>query len=323
MTGPNHEDDDPATARILSESLRRAPLDEAAYARIRVAAAAEWRTSTPRRLGWTPARRWSVVVLAASIVMALAVALVATRPAHPVQVLGALTRGGLVQHSLLAADRVLPPGSPLLTGENLTTITAALVKVNGGGTLRIAPNSQIQVTAMDGITLQAGEIYVDLPPRSTSVWVQTSYGRVEHVGTQFDVTVSQGLRIRVREGQVRLTTAAQVQLAGAGTELLLHNGRVQQHTIATHGADWSWVEALEPDYSIDNRPLIEFLQWSARETGRHLQFADDRTRKLTESVRLHGSIGGLSPQAALETVLATTTLRYELAGDTIKVSSGG
>ena len=58
-----------------------------------------------------------------------------------------------------------PPRCPLPTGENLTTITAALVKVNGGGTLRIAPNSQIRVTAMDGITLQAGEIYVDLPLR--------------------------------------------------------------------------------------------------------------------------------------------------------------
>jgi hypothetical protein len=54
-----------------------------------------------------------------------------------------------------------------------------------------------------------------------------------------------------------------------------------------------------------------------------VSFDDDRARELAERTRLHGSISGMRPDEALRTVFATTSLRYDLDGDLIKVSSGG
>jgi ferric-dicitrate binding protein FerR (iron transport regulator) len=169
---------------------------------------------------------------------------------------------------------------------------------------------------------------VDLPPvlpRASAFVVRTPLGLVEHLGTQFDVaTVDHQIRIRVREGEVRLRRGSDAETVAAGMELLVSKtGPPSLHSISTHDSQWSWIEALQPDYDIENRQLLDFLQWTARETGRKLSFGDDRARDVAERTRLHGSVRGLPPAKALEMVLATTSLRYEFADDLIRVSSGG
>jgi hypothetical protein len=68
---------------------------------------------------------------------------------------------------------------------------------------------------------------------------------------------------------------------------------------------------------------LDFLQWTARETGRRLDIADEATEHAIGRTRLHGSVRGLTPLEALGRVLSATSLRFDLREDAIRVSSGG
>jgi ferric-dicitrate binding protein FerR (iron transport regulator) len=307
------EEQDPAE-RTLETGLRRTPLSDEAYARIRSVVAAEWRDHVrPRR---RPSLRWGA--LAASVAAALVVAAILLHPFTNKPVLGVVIR---------AASGDLAPGALVRAGEAMATHGPVLVELRGGGSLRIGSGTRLEALDANRVMLQAGELYVDLPPavpRTDTFEVRTPLGRVEHLGTQFDVAVSQDVRIRVREGRILLRRGSETETAAAGTELLVSStGPTSRRAIATHGPEWSWMESLQPPYSIENRSLTDFLQWAARETGRRVRFADDHARELAERIRLHGSISGMLPRQALETVFATTSLQYDLEDDLIKVSSGG
>lgn len=318
------EDDRPLES-ILEEGLRRTPLGDAAYARMREAVAAEWREAVR-----PPSRRplfWSAI--AASLVIASVFAVGLLHPFTKLPVIGVVARTGsgplISPRALLLPDQQREAGSPFRTGDVLLARGPALVELAGGGTLRMAGGARVKALAPGQIMLEAGEVYVDLPPEVPSAsgfLVRTPLGSVEHLGTQFDVAIGRDLRIRVREGSVRLRRGATTETAAAGTELVVPpTGPTTVLPISTHGSEWSWIEALEPDYIIENRSLIEFLQWAARETGRRLSFGDDRARETAERTHLHGSITGMPAFQALQTILATTSLRYDLEGDLIRVSS--
>ena len=81
------------------------------------------------------------------------------------------------------------------------------------------------------------------------------------------------------------------------------------------------METLAPEFEIEGQPLAGFLDWVARETGRHIQFADTGVRDTALRTRLHGSIRGLAPLEALGRVLSTTSLRFEVHDDIIRISS--
>jgi ferric-dicitrate binding protein FerR (iron transport regulator) len=222
----------------------------------------------------------------------------------------------------------LRPGDALRTAETVTVHGSALITLNTGGTLRIARGSIIRALNPYDIELLSGQLYVDLPtrvPRVPSFTVSTSLGSIEHVGTQFEVTTgAHELSIRVREGEVRVRRSTGTENAKAGTELIVpRSGLVVRRSVATFGRQWAWVEALAPDYDVENRPLAEFLDWAARETGRRLEISDTHARQLAEQTRLHGSVRDLTPVEALDAALSATSLRFELREDTIRVSSGG
>jgi len=131
------------------------------------------------------------------------------------------------------------------------------------------------------------------------------------------------VRIRVREGRVRLRSESNETLLEAGTELTAdRKGHIARGRIASHAPDWLWVAALTPDYEIEGRPLVDFLQWAARELGCEVRFSDSRAREVAERTVLHGSVKGREPMDALRSVLSTTSLTYEIRGDTIWIQSG-
>ena len=68
-----------------------------------------------------------------------------------------------------------------------------------------------------------------------------------------------------------------------------------------------------------NKSLLDFLKWAARETGRDLQFESDESRMFAMRTDVHGSVEGLTPDEALEAILATTTVRYQIADDRILI----
>jgi hypothetical protein len=318
--------DDAATEAALAAALRVRPLSAEGLASVRAATLREWRavTAVARHRRQT---RW--IALAAAVVGATVGTVLLLPPAAEAPVLGSLVRvdgpapeirAGLFRH------RILDPGDRLRSGESVTTRGPALVALERGGTLRLAPGSVFEVQGQSALDLQRGTIYLELPAGrddSVPVTIDTPAGRVQHIGTQFEVASFGGdVRIRVREGRIRFISSTGAVVADAGTELLVSAAGTQsRRPMPTYGRDWLWIAALAPDYELENKRLIEFLEWSSRETGRKLDFADRYASELAGRTILHGTIRGREPLDALASVLATTSLRYELRGDTIRVHS--
>jgi hypothetical protein len=227
-------------------------------------------------------------------------------------------RAGLFQ------QRDLKDGEALRVGDRLTTRGAALIALAHGGTLRLAPNSSLAIDSPSQLSLQRGLIYVDIPPENGAVErlrVATFAGAIEHVGTEFEVfSDDRTVRVRVREGRVRFLGNTDTIVAIAGTELLAAPGKtIARRSIDTYGGEWLWTAALAPDYDIEGKSLIGFLNWVSRELGRPVDFADANARQVADRTILHGSVRGQPPLRAMSNVLLTASLTYDLRGDTIWV----
>ena len=322
--------DEGVAERVLREGLRTPALSPEAMQRIRAATQTEWRANVQAP---THARTRRLSLAAAASVLMLAAAIgwnvFMTTTGDTGALLGEVARfeaPGLVESGYLRRDVAMNPGASLRAGQSFDVRGDSLITLAGGGNLRLARASSIQVLASNAVKLERGEIYVDIPPGSRGsdrFMVVTPAGEFRHVGTQFAVAIVNGMtRLRVREGSVQWNATDGESTVNAGTEVVIdHNRTVTRRPIATAGHDWAWAESMAPDIEIENRPLQEFLVWFSRETGRKLELADDEVRKQTATIRMHGSVRGLTAMEALSAVMAATTLRFELPEGAIRVSS--
>jgi ferric-dicitrate binding protein FerR (iron transport regulator) len=313
--------------RALRENLHVPPLSPEALARIRRATEAEWRANLPRPAG----KRWLPFAAAASLAVLAAAtwnffAGGSTAPAG--EMLATLARApapGVVELRPLWREAAMSVGSMVHSGQDLAARGGALLALRGGGNLRLAPGSELEVLSADAVRLARGELYVDIPPGEqggSSFTAVTAAGEFRHVGTQFALAVIDGAtRLRVREGSVAWDAMEGGSTVSAGTEMIIdRDRRVTRRTIAATGEAWSWTESMAPEVDIENRPLSEFLDWVARETGRRLVIADENTRGQIGAIRTHGNVRGLEPLKALEAVMAATSLQLDLPAGTIRVS---
>jgi len=323
-------EDEGVAERVLREGLRTPALSPEAMQRIRAATQTEWRANVQAP---THARTRRLSLAAAASVLMLAAAIgwnvFMTTTGDTGALLGEVARfeaPGLVESGYLTRDVAMNPGASLRAGQSFDVRGDSLITLAGGGNLRLARASSIQVLASNAVKLERGEIYVDIPPGSRGsdrFMVVTPAGEFRHVGTQFAVAIVNGMtRLRVREGSVQWNATDGESTVNAGTELTIDQNRtVTRRPIPTAGRDWAWAESMAPDIDIDNRPLQEFLVWFSRETGRKLVLADDEVRKQTATIRMHGDVRGLTAMEALSAVMAATTLRFELPEGAIRVSS--
>ena len=316
------EDDESTVDAALERGLLRQPLDAEAVARVRRAVEAEFQSQYGRR------RRvptWAVAmaaVLACITVLASLMWFLAEDGA-PVGRVARIENGGLEARSSVFRQHDLKVGDAVPGGQRVASGGTSIIALAQGGTLRVAPGAVLRGTGPNDVELISGRVFLDFPADAGPFVLRTSAGSIEHVGTQFEVLVHEGdTRIRVREGSVRMRTRADAQVVEAGNEIMVTQaGTITRRSIPTYGPDWAWVEAIAPDFDIEDRELADFLNWVARETGRHVEFADDRAREIAGRTRLHGSVHGLAPLEALQRVLSTTSLRVEVQADVIRLSS--
>jgi ferric-dicitrate binding protein FerR (iron transport regulator) len=330
--GPNGKDQKMGDQieHVLREALRVAPLNADALARIRATTAQEWRRASNSGLSSTTSRRvlWGSIAAAVAVLAFLVVWYIAA-PADSTN-FGLIARSNVGDANVrfeFVRQRVLQAGDTLRTGDKLTAHGPVLISLSGGGTLRIAADTVLEITGEAQARLRRGQVYVDLPPGSSPrqpFRIVTREGTIEHVGTGFEVFENERIvRLRVREGRVLLHRDTDHIMADAGTELTAAPGSaVSRRAIDTYGRDWLWVAALAPDYEIEGRPLLGFLEWASRELGRPLKFSDSHARAVAERTILHGSVRGQEPLDALSSVLSTTSLTFEIRGDTIWIQSG-
>lgn len=313
-----------ALARLIrAAGARQVPPSDAAE-RVYAVAESVWRGTVARRR-----RRRAAWAVAAGLVLAAAVARLAGDVGDPApaamaartdRVVGdvaALAPGDTVWRPVAGDRAPIPAGTRLRSG---TAAGAGLV-LTGGTSLRLGASSEILLESASRAHLRSGRVYVDagpLPGAANPLEIVTAQGSVSHVGTQFELAYGQeGLRLRVREGRVLLQRGGSATSAAAGgTEIFLGaDGTLRRATVAGHGPDWDWVQALAPTPELRDRPLSVLLQWVARETGREVRFARPELRERAGRTTLHGAAESLLPMEAMAAVLATTDLRYELVGE--------
>jgi ferric-dicitrate binding protein FerR (iron transport regulator) len=332
MTGPDNllPPDDGDEARILREGFKTSPLSAEALKRIRAATEAEWRaTVSVRRRRWAPAGI-AASVLGVTLVVGLSIFGTAGSDRDG-EVLANLVRSespGMLQVRAFRSDASVDAGGALLSPRTYEARGQALLALKSGGNLRLAAGSRIEIVEKDAVRLDAGQLYVDIPPGSragSAFVVMTPAGEFRHVGTQFALAVANGeTRLRVREGKVRWVNANGESSVEAGADIhITRDGEVSRRVITPSDDAWDWIAATTPDFEVANRPLQEFLAWVARESGRELVLADEDTHRQVATIRMHGSVNGLTPLQALSAVMAATSLRYELSEGQIRVSFEG
>lgn len=323
-----------AADEALRAGLRATTLSPEALQRIRAATESEWRASlgpASASVGPNSRSRWKIAA-AASVLVLIGAAVFGLTNYDQRSDAGALVATversdmpGIERRQVLRADEPVPAGTALRVNARLGARGDALLKLAGGGNLRVARGSLFDIPDAHTVRLQRGELYVDIPPGargSEPFVVSTGAGQFRHLGTQFGVAiVGSQTRLRVREGSVLWQGAGGDETVNAGTEVLMDDREISRRPIATAGRDWAWVESLAPDIEIENRPLREFLEWFSRETGRKLLLTDDAARHDVNTILMHGNVRGLGTMQALAAVMAATTLHYELPDGVIRVSS--
>jgi len=324
LTGGDAEVD-----RLLRKGLHVDAPSAEALARLQRVVESAWLSSVESRT-----RRWFSMAVAASLVLLTVIALriflydsQSTSGQLAAHLVGFVAPGVTEEH-MLERDTALSKGAVLRAGRSYNIVGQALIQLEDGGSLRVASGSEIEILAKDVVRLEHGEMYVDIPPgthTNSAFTARTAAGEFRHVGTQFAIAVIQGeTRLRVREGSVHWLVAGDESTVKAGVEVVFRNGtHPVERLIRTSGEDWNWIAATTPDFEIDNRPLEDFLVWVARESGRKLILADEQTRKQVSTIRMHGSVRGLTPMQALSAVMSATQLRYDLPDGQIRVSSAG
>ncbi|MGI9257812.1 MAG: FecR domain-containing protein [Gammaproteobacteria bacterium] len=215
---------------------------------------------------------------------------------------------------------VTEPGFGLGAGDRLRTESdgRAAFTLGDAISVRLDSASDLMFTSESELELIAGIVYIDSGPgdQAGTVEIETAHGVLQDIGTQFEVaTMTDNLRVRVREGLVKLFQAEQVLAfeGKAGEEFSVDpSGTIRQISFSPYDPAWSWAEALAASPDVEGMPVLEFLNWVARETGREIQFDGRNVQLAAGSAILHGSAQSLTPMEALEVMLATTNFVYSL-----------
>jgi len=328
-------DDDAALASIIKLAGERPDIPLAVESRVYHRVEEEWRNATVSqnsdevyrkvRSSWRRGNlmRW---ILPAGVAATAVIATVFMSQPDPVAVRVAATVSTVVGAEQFGAKYA--SGAEIHAGDMISTgegegLSLLLAR---NESLRIDENTELRVDAADQYTLLRGRVYADTGQfiyRNGGLKIDTPLGLVTDVGTQFSVTArGESLDVAVREGRVDVQTATDVHAARVGERLLLAPGEGATVTdLDTHDDYWDWIVDLTPAFDLTNRSLLDFLKWAARETGRELIFISDESRMSAMRTDVHGSVSGLTPEEALQAILATTTVRYRIERDKIVIES--
>jgi ferric-dicitrate binding protein FerR (iron transport regulator) len=287
-------------------------------ARVREVVHAEWQDSVRARTR----RRWmltGVPALAAAAAIVAAVALwprPTPIPPAPIVVarLAAATSPVVLTDGsgsrTVAAGDTIPVGAALQTAPD----AVATMALDGGGELRMNGGTALRLTAARHVTIDRGHIYLDSGSSTGggTLTIETFAGTVRDIGTRFDVQVrGDDLRVRVREGAVRLEGGSERHDVTAGRELSARGGHVTVRPTSTFGPDWDWI-VRGTLFRLEGATLVRFFAWVEAEGGRQVEFSDPSLRDAVGGTVLHGSIEGLTVDDALAAILPASGLTHKL-----------
>lgn len=323
-------DIDKSLEQLLGKATRRPVPDEAHVAEAREALRAEWKRVAGRQQS---RRRILHFAVAATLLVTVFSVFNSLRQPVANQVLVASIQKSFGSIYFVGDQSIMTPADSQQTiqlGETISTGTDAGIALAwlSGGSLRLDENTTVEFRDHKTVYLHQGQVYFDSIPSSLiagarvaepgSLAVETDYGRVTHVGTQFIVGVDDSvLQVSVREGRVDVAGRYYQRVAERGQQLQFA-GRQQPalFSIDAYGEAWNWVAERSPAIEVDGRTVDEFLGWVGRELGRKIEYSDDARSLIDE--RLLGSVND-DPAEALRMHMLTTGLVAEFGEGVIHV----
>ncbi|MCH9647915.1 MAG: FecR family protein [Deltaproteobacteria bacterium] len=341
-----------AVSSLLQKAGHRPDLPEEDLLQIKQAAKAEWRRHLSQKKGASEVHRdsykwaWSLAA-AAMILLALGIgwrwSLPSDFPSSSAVAQVQFVQGAASlflpgadpePRSLpLANDSKIPPGSILeipATEDSGGGLVA--LKLTSGASLRLAAGSRLRAQGPSKVALERGLLYFDEDPTfhdGLALEVETPYGTVRHIGTQFEVKLSEqpgdqeaNLRLRVREGLVEVDFQGTSHRAEKGIELAVFaDGSTLRQEILSYGPHWQWIQNSAPVMEIEGTTAFDYLRWVARETGLELIFTSSDLKTSAGTTILHGSIQGLQPQQSLAVVLPGCDLQHHITDGRLEIRS--
>jgi ferric-dicitrate binding protein FerR (iron transport regulator) len=305
--------DDGIESLLREVGPRRRP-SVAETAEVHRAVHAEWLAVVARR---GRQRRFTAFAIAASLMLAIAAGWALRFTASPPDI--AVTVAYVATQddaSPFARGAIIPIGTAIETDAD----TRIALDYGPNISLRIDRESSLERIARNRFRLNGGAVYVDALPRThDDLIVETLAGEVRHLGTQYLIRqTADTVDVSAREGRVEISRAAGTALVSAGERVRIDaNGSLERGAISSQDPAWDWAEATSPAFSIEDRTLAEFLAWVARETGREVAYASADAQRAAATVKLRGSIEGLTPDTALNAVLATAGFATYASSDTV------
>jgi len=331
---PSGERDD--VARLVRLAGKRQAVPHERAERVRAAARFQWQGDVQRR----SRKRWvgtaAVLVAAASLVLVLAVRLLPERIVQPGPVDTAMLVETLAGQAWSRDTAVGQPSEPravgigdsILLGSELTTAqeSRAAILLASGHSVRLDAATTIRMLESGALALDRGAIYVDSGPGETTVGsldVHTPFGVIQEIGTQFEVRMEDdSISVRLREGAVIVHRDERSHQVQVGTELQIGpDGSVTRQPIPRYGPEWDWIVGVTPMLDLEGRSARAFLDWVARERGWKLAFEDESVALSADDVVLSGTVRRLTLDEALDAVLPTCRMTYQVNEDMLLVSA--
>lgn len=234
---------------------------------------------------------------------------------------------GQVTWSMEGEDKARPlqSGTEIPSGSAISSAATgrASLRLATGASLRLDHNTRLLLRSPTQLRVVSGTVYVDAARENQAVRIQTDLADVRDIGTQFEVMVGEdAIRVRVREGGVLINNDALQTRAVAGEEVVLHaSDKLEKRSIPRVGPLWQWVMAIAPVPRLNDLSVDGFLHWYSRESGRKIRYLDSDLDRELGGVVVLGPTDQFSIHDALETVMATSGLRYTQTEDELQIAS--
>jgi ferric-dicitrate binding protein FerR (iron transport regulator) len=267
-------------------------------------------------------KRTIAITLATAAVLALAIASYrpATRPARADLV--ATLEAGMLR----GRDTDLKPGARLQRGAIVQTTpeTRAAIRLDSGVEVRLDVDTAVSFDGTAIVALDSGAIFVNTGATHRSIEVRSAAGVTRDIGTRFEVRVLRDTtRVRVRDGVVQFDVRGVSHTAQAGVEIVANAASVARHPVGIVGSDWNWISLAGPPFDANGKTLAAFLAWASQEGGWQIEFADEALRRSASTIVIRGTIAGLTPEQAVETIIPTCGLTHRIAGDVLHIDREG
>jgi ferric-dicitrate binding protein FerR (iron transport regulator) len=265
----NEQQKDDPIATLVRAAGKRPQVDANRVARVRAAVQDEWQQTVHQRRR----TRWTI---AAAAVIAATIAFVIL---------------------------LIPRSTTTPTGQVVETAPGTVKSVNwSGNTLRLDGNTRIVILSAEVARLERGTLYFSSEHTGPAIVIETPFGSVRDIGTQFEVRLSpEHVDVRVREGRVELRGA----IAAAGEMLTATSDRVEKHRAP---ADWAWVERAAPPIRLEGMRLDDVVHRVGRERGLAVEW---RAPASYRSIVLHGD-EPFTPGEALDAATAAAGVTWRV-----------